>query len=62
MATEEVRPTLTALELGDPPERWEALGFTVVDGAIELAGVRLSLGAARAGHRALAPRRHRARG
>ncbi len=49
MATEEVRPTLTALELGDPPERWEALGFTVLDGAIELAGVRLILGGAQPG-------------
>jgi hypothetical protein len=43
------RPTLTALHLGDPPERWEALGFSVVDGAIELAGLRLLLGGAEAG-------------
>jgi hypothetical protein len=45
MMAEEGRPTLAALELGDPPERWEALGFTVIGGSIELAGVRLALGA-----------------
>jgi len=39
------RPTLVGLELPDPPERWEALGFVVVDGAIELGGVRVGLGA-----------------
>ncbi len=43
------RPLLTALSLGDPPERWEALGFSVVDGALELAGVRLILGGAEPG-------------
>jgi hypothetical protein len=49
MADEVTRPTLTGLSLGDPPERWEALGFSVVDGVIELAGLRLILGGAEAG-------------
>jgi hypothetical protein len=39
------RPTIGALTLGDPPEPWEALGFTVSDGRIDLGGVRLNLGA-----------------
>jgi hypothetical protein len=40
------RPELVALEIADPPERWEALGFSVSpDGVIELAGVQLRLGA-----------------
>jgi hypothetical protein len=37
-------PELTALELADAPERWQALGFTVADGVCELGGVRLRLG------------------
>jgi hypothetical protein len=49
MAGDAQRPTLVALELGDSPERWEALGFSVVDCAIELAGVRLVLGATEPG-------------
>ena len=43
------RPTLTALHLGDPADRWEALGFTVVDDTIALGGLRLVLGAAQPG-------------
>jgi hypothetical protein len=39
-------PTLTALHLADPPERWEALGFEVQDGHVDLGGVRLHLGGA----------------
>jgi hypothetical protein len=40
------RPELVALEIADPPERWEALGFRVSpDQVIELGGVRLRLGA-----------------
>jgi hypothetical protein len=40
------RPELVALEIADPPERWEALGFSVSpDGVIELGGVQLKLGA-----------------
>jgi hypothetical protein len=39
------RPELVALEIADPPERWEALGFSVSpDRVIELGGVRLKLG------------------
>ena len=45
MSGDAPRPTLVGLELGDSIERWEALGFNVVDGAIELAGVQLVLGA-----------------
>ena len=43
------RPTLVTLHLGDPADRWEALGFTVADDTIELAGLRLVLGAAQPG-------------
>jgi len=40
------RPELVALEIADPPERWEALGFSVSpDRVIELGGVSLRLGA-----------------
>jgi hypothetical protein len=40
------RPELVALEIADPPERWEALGFSVSpDRMIELGGVQLKLGA-----------------
>jgi hypothetical protein len=40
------RPELAALEIADPPERWEALGFSVsADRELELGGVRLRLGA-----------------
>jgi hypothetical protein len=42
-------PELVALRIADPPERWEALGFTVVDGVCEVGGVRLELGADGAG-------------
>jgi hypothetical protein len=44
------RPTLVALELGDAPQRWAALGFALTeDRAIDLGGVRLVLGGAHAG-------------
>jgi catechol 2,3-dioxygenase-like lactoylglutathione lyase family enzyme len=39
------RPALLALSVADAPERWEALGFAVSDGRIELGGVSLHLGA-----------------
>ena len=39
-------PKLAALDLADPPERWESLGFSVRGGACHLVGVRLQLGAA----------------
>ncbi len=39
-----MRPELRALELADPPDAWEALGFTVDDGAVSLDGLSLRLG------------------
>jgi hypothetical protein len=41
-----VTPALVSLALADPPERWEALGFTVDDGTCAVGGVSLRLGAA----------------
>jgi hypothetical protein len=38
-----VRPELDEIVLGDPPEAWEALGFTIVDGVAAVGGVRLRL-------------------
>ena len=38
-------PHLAALALGDPPERWEELGFAVRDGHVDLGGVRVTLSA-----------------
>jgi hypothetical protein len=38
------RPVITALSLADPPQSWEALGFTVDAGVLHLGGVRLHLG------------------
>ena len=37
-------PELVGLQIADPPERWEALGFSVLDGVCEVGGVRLHLG------------------
>jgi hypothetical protein len=46
LSTISIRPELVALEIADPPEPWEALGFSVSpDRAIELGGVQLKLGA-----------------
>ncbi len=39
-------PWLAELVVADAPERWEALGFTVQDGHVDLDGVRVRLGAA----------------
>lgn len=39
------RPELAGLEIADPPERWAELGFDVVDGYVDLGGVRVRLGA-----------------
>jgi hypothetical protein len=39
------RPELDELLVADPPDAWEALGFTVVDGVVALGGVRIRLGA-----------------
>ena len=38
-------PHLAALEVADPPDRWEALGFEVSGGHVDLGGVRVTLGA-----------------
>ena len=38
-------PTLSSLCIADPPEAWSALGFTVLDDAVHIGGVRLQLGA-----------------
>jgi hypothetical protein len=38
-----VRPELDGLVLGDSPESWEALGFTVADGIAVVGGVRIRL-------------------
>ncbi|MGZ4183127.1 MAG: VOC family protein [Solirubrobacteraceae bacterium] len=46
MTASSTRPELLALEIADPPEQWEALGFSVSsDQMIELGGVQLRLGA-----------------
>jgi hypothetical protein len=46
LTTSSIRPELAALEIADPPERWDALGFSVSpDQVIELGGVSLRLGA-----------------
>ena len=46
MTSSSTRAELVALEVGDSPQAWEALGFSVSpDRAIELGGVRLQLGA-----------------
>lgn len=45
MTETSTRPELVALEIADPAERWEVLGFAVsADQGIELGGVRLKLG------------------
>jgi hypothetical protein len=36
-------PDLVALEIADPPEVWEAIGFAVGDGRVVLGGVTLDL-------------------
>jgi hypothetical protein len=38
-----VRPELDELVLGDAPEAWEALGFSVADGVVVVGGVRFRL-------------------
>jgi hypothetical protein len=41
--------TIDEVVLADEPERWRALGFTVLDDSLQLAGVRLRLAGADAG-------------
>jgi hypothetical protein len=43
------KPTIDELVLADEPERWTALGFTVVDGCCRLGRVRLCLAGSEAG-------------
>src|SRR2546429_7580472 len=38
-------PRLTELSVADPPELWEALGFGVSNGRLDLGGVGVALGA-----------------
>jgi hypothetical protein len=38
-------PQLAALEVADPPDRWDALGFEVSDTQLQLGGIRVNLGA-----------------
>jgi hypothetical protein len=40
-----MRPELTELQIADPPDKWEALGFTVKDGVCDVGGIKLTLGA-----------------
>ena len=35
------RPELDEIVVGDPPAAWEALGFTLVEGAVPIGGVRI---------------------
>jgi hypothetical protein len=44
-----LRPSVDSLYVADPPDAWEALGFTVVDGVVAVGGVRIQLGAAGSG-------------
>jgi hypothetical protein len=39
------RPELVSLSLADPPERWRALGFGVLDGRMRVGDVEVELGA-----------------
>jgi hypothetical protein len=39
------RPELDEIVLGDDPQAWRSLGFTVVEDAVALGGVRIGLGA-----------------
>jgi hypothetical protein len=40
-----MRPELDEIVVADPPDVWEALGFTVAGGVVALGGVRIRLGA-----------------
>lgn len=43
-------PELAELAIADPPERWEALGFRVEDGNLDIGGIRIRLGEDGGGH------------
>jgi hypothetical protein len=44
MSAPEPRPELVELQIADAADRWEALGFTALDGTVDVGGVRLRLG------------------
>jgi hypothetical protein len=44
-----MNPELRALAVADPPQRWEALGFSVLDGVCSLGGVAIRLGCSGSG-------------
>ncbi len=47
-------PTIDEIQIADDPARWEALGFSVADGACRLAGVRVLLTGEEEGRRGVA--------
>jgi hypothetical protein len=47
-------PTIDEIEIADDPARWEALGFSVADGACQLAGVRVLLTGEQEGRKGVA--------
>ena len=49
IGTPQVRPRLTGIEIGADRESWSSAGFSVVDGFVDVAGVRIELTAAPAG-------------
>ena len=49
MTSEPTRPELAALRVGDPPGRWNELGFTVSGMSVWLGGIELELAAGRDG-------------
>jgi hypothetical protein len=48
-ANSKVAPTIDEIVLAEDPERWRTLGFTVIDGTVQLGGVRLVLAGRAAG-------------
>jgi hypothetical protein len=40
----EISQAISGLEVADLPDRWEALGFNVTDGCVDLGGIRVTLG------------------
>jgi hypothetical protein len=42
--SDQPRPQIASLRISDPPERWEALGFSVQDSRLALGGVEIELG------------------
>jgi hypothetical protein len=42
-------PTIDEITLADDPEHWQTLGFTTIDGVVQLGAVRIALAGRRAG-------------